>query len=554
MGQHVSQPADTSCNASVVSGTSTRIPWKPDHLSPTCEGCGREWLFFSRRRHHCRRCGGLFCDECSMERRRLPSHREPQRVCMRCAWDVDEPRPSQAPLTVPTDALQIIPRDMQDRIVGALAAPCHPSAVFDTWRDLTSSAARRSLGGVIERLQSELAKGGDVLDELSSGLTFPASTHPLSILAFLSSQAKVNACDLSPVEELLLLLLCSDASRTNTLLGHQNGSGRNVTLAQHLYDALADPAPQKWVRTLALLFRLARKVYEGPPPKQQFLFFGMRGSAGTLKPGLEVSCLRPSLCLADRRAAEEWLRETPGATLFCLRAPPAALCIPHTECYLIPPMRVKLSGVRLVDNLGLIVDSVCQSIPYDIPTVPLDTATARLQLIRSMHQFQTHQLSAAWLWAGATVINELKAHERSARAAIIAQAAAAQLRIDTKLKEATDRLACTPILEPVDGLCSFSGSVVRALLDSPSGSPPLSTGRTTCGEGQASVPTIPRPLPLHPGVHGVPLPLRLPSATLSEAQPISGVRRRSRDRSHPHRCSSSLTPAPGSGFVRTHQS
>jgi hypothetical protein len=35
--------------------------WEPDESSNSCSRCRKEYTFISRRRHHCRFCGRLFC-------------------------------------------------------------------------------------------------------------------------------------------------------------------------------------------------------------------------------------------------------------------------------------------------------------------------------------------------------------------------------------------------------------------------------------------------------------------------------------------------------------
>lgn len=64
-----------------------------DSLRPTCAHC--ESLFtMSRRRHHCRLCGDVFCDTCSNHRVTLPldgpEFQKPVRVCDYCQTDVDK--------------------------------------------------------------------------------------------------------------------------------------------------------------------------------------------------------------------------------------------------------------------------------------------------------------------------------------------------------------------------------------------------------------------------------------------------------------------------------
>ena len=59
--------------------------WKRDTDSPACHGCGS---FFSliKRRHHCRSCGEIYCNECTRNKTSLLDlgHLEPQRVCETC--------------------------------------------------------------------------------------------------------------------------------------------------------------------------------------------------------------------------------------------------------------------------------------------------------------------------------------------------------------------------------------------------------------------------------------------------------------------------------------
>lgn len=40
-----------------------RDHWKPDRLATRCKGCGREFSLIFRK-HHCRKCGDIFCDQC----------------------------------------------------------------------------------------------------------------------------------------------------------------------------------------------------------------------------------------------------------------------------------------------------------------------------------------------------------------------------------------------------------------------------------------------------------------------------------------------------------
>eukprot|EP00004_Rigifila_ramosa_P013315 TRINITY_DN2936_c0_g1_i1.p1 TRINITY_DN2936_c0_g1~~TRINITY_DN2936_c0_g1_i1.p1 ORF type:complete len:639 (-),score=158.55 TRINITY_DN2936_c0_g1_i1:177-1811(-) len=59
------------------------VEWVADSTSPTCMLCNREFLI-NFRKHHCRMCGMLLCEMCTMKR--LPAkHRiQPKRVCDCC--------------------------------------------------------------------------------------------------------------------------------------------------------------------------------------------------------------------------------------------------------------------------------------------------------------------------------------------------------------------------------------------------------------------------------------------------------------------------------------
>lgn len=69
--------------------------WKPDEQAESCEGC-REPFSFTRRRHHCRNCGGIFCNNCSEKRATIPDlkDQDPVRVCDSCCKALSKPTKS----------------------------------------------------------------------------------------------------------------------------------------------------------------------------------------------------------------------------------------------------------------------------------------------------------------------------------------------------------------------------------------------------------------------------------------------------------------------------
>jgi|ERR1712192_10818 len=57
--------------------------WEKDSMATNCKICTKEFSL-ARRRHHCRNCGGIFCDSCSDNKMKLPSSAKPMRVCDNC--------------------------------------------------------------------------------------------------------------------------------------------------------------------------------------------------------------------------------------------------------------------------------------------------------------------------------------------------------------------------------------------------------------------------------------------------------------------------------------
>jgi len=63
--------------------SSARPNWQDDNAVSMCNRCRVPFTFFNRK-HHCRKCGLIFCNVCTSNRRKLPSYIAPQRVCIQC--------------------------------------------------------------------------------------------------------------------------------------------------------------------------------------------------------------------------------------------------------------------------------------------------------------------------------------------------------------------------------------------------------------------------------------------------------------------------------------
>jgi len=65
---------------------SFRPPWQPDNTTSGCTKCNMTFSLF-KRRHHCRHCGKIFCDKCTVRQTKIPNlgyNDEPVRVCDDC--------------------------------------------------------------------------------------------------------------------------------------------------------------------------------------------------------------------------------------------------------------------------------------------------------------------------------------------------------------------------------------------------------------------------------------------------------------------------------------
>ena len=89
--------------------------WLPDSSSSACMQCNLPFKAFTRSRHHCRFCGGIFCWACSKGRCLMPvkfRQREPQRVCDSC-YDRLEPL-QDVLIKSMSNAMQVAKHDVTD--------------------------------------------------------------------------------------------------------------------------------------------------------------------------------------------------------------------------------------------------------------------------------------------------------------------------------------------------------------------------------------------------------------------------------------------------------
>ncbi|XP_039736191.1 RUN and FYVE domain-containing protein 1 isoform X2 [Pteropus medius] len=83
MGLHLSQSKLKMEDIKEVNKALKGHTWLKDDEATQCKQCEKEFSI-SRRKHHCRNCGHIFCNTCSSNELALPSYPKPVRVCDSC--------------------------------------------------------------------------------------------------------------------------------------------------------------------------------------------------------------------------------------------------------------------------------------------------------------------------------------------------------------------------------------------------------------------------------------------------------------------------------------
>ncbi|XP_049324445.1 zinc finger FYVE domain-containing protein 16 isoform X2 [Astyanax mexicanus] len=110
---------------------SRQPPWVPDSEAPNCMKCGQKFTF-TKRRHHCRACGKVYCAICCNRKCRLKYLEKEARVCVVCYETIQKAQalermmsptgPSPNP-NVPSEYCSTIPPMQQARAAGTLNSP-----------------------------------------------------------------------------------------------------------------------------------------------------------------------------------------------------------------------------------------------------------------------------------------------------------------------------------------------------------------------------------------------------------------------------------------------
>ncbi|XP_020612593.1 RUN and FYVE domain-containing protein 2-like [Orbicella faveolata] len=83
MGSHLSNSQQKVEEMKEVTQSMKDMKWAEDKDTAQCQQCNQPFSL-ARRKHHCRNCGGIFCNACSDYTMPLPSSAKPVRVCDAC--------------------------------------------------------------------------------------------------------------------------------------------------------------------------------------------------------------------------------------------------------------------------------------------------------------------------------------------------------------------------------------------------------------------------------------------------------------------------------------
>ncbi|XP_027038008.1 RUN and FYVE domain-containing protein 2-like [Pocillopora damicornis] len=83
MGSHLSNSQQKVEEMKEVTQSMKDMKWAEDKDATKCQQCNQPFSL-ARRKHHCRNCGGIFCNSCSDYTMPLPSSAKPVRVCDSC--------------------------------------------------------------------------------------------------------------------------------------------------------------------------------------------------------------------------------------------------------------------------------------------------------------------------------------------------------------------------------------------------------------------------------------------------------------------------------------
>ncbi|XP_060940176.1 zinc finger FYVE domain-containing protein 9 isoform X2 [Limanda limanda] len=177
--------------------------WVPDSQAPVCMKCDVKFTF-TKRRHHCRACGKVFCATCcSLKCRLVYMDQKEARVCITChsalttaqSWETPTTGNNQSPNpNNPAEYCSTIPPLQQAQASGVLSSP--PPTVMVPVGVLKQSGNEGTLTREQRRVwfADGLLPNGDAAETPKPPTSSPAPSHSLAIS---SGSSKSSASDSS---------------------------------------------------------------------------------------------------------------------------------------------------------------------------------------------------------------------------------------------------------------------------------------------------------------------------------------------------------------------
>ncbi|XP_030629950.1 zinc finger FYVE domain-containing protein 9 [Chanos chanos] len=176
--------------------------WVPDSQAPICMKCEVKFTF-TKRRHHCRACGKVFCAACcSLKSRLMYMDRKEARVCVTChhalmnaqSWENMVSGCNQSPNpNNPAEYCSTIPPLQQAQASGTLSSP--PPTVMVPVGVLKQPGTEGSLSREQRRVwfADGILPNGEAADSAKVPTTNPAPSQPLPASQYSSKAPAANA-------------------------------------------------------------------------------------------------------------------------------------------------------------------------------------------------------------------------------------------------------------------------------------------------------------------------------------------------------------------------
>lgn len=238
---------DTLCRKPASSLGEVAPVWVPDSQAPICMKCDAKFTF-TKRRHHCRACGKVFCAACcSLKCRLMYMDRKEARVCVTChstltcaqSWESLVTGSNQSPNpNNPAEYCSTIPPLQQAQASGVLSSP--PPTVMVPVGVLKQPGNEGSLSREQRRVwfADGVLPNGDTAESSKPPTSSPAPSQSLAISAYSNKSSTSDSSEAahapvapvgSPVGSSLSLIPEDGLPPILISTGVKGGTGGHIT-------------------------------------------------------------------------------------------------------------------------------------------------------------------------------------------------------------------------------------------------------------------------------------------------------------------------------------